>query len=476
MLDDVMVRRLKDDLRQIVGGFPLRIVKQIDIDGLPENAPELRLFALLDQYRNLREQRLAGESRRVQTASGLLISGLQQRLFSSVEAFARTLRVHRRTVQKQWEASQKRNDTAALQGRAADLLIGGVSADDERAALSEQEQAAEEEAQIAAVSEATRGPTDTPSAKELFQREQQLLDEMTEIAESTKALPDARVKKLLEWIRENMCPGLARSGETPANPAAWNNTRVIIFTEWDDTKRYLQQQLSAAIAGTDRASERIAIFHGPTPPEEREAIKTAFNTDPARHPVRILIATDAAREGLNLQAHCWNLFHFDVPWNPSRMEQRNGRIDRKLQPNPEVYCYYFFYKQRPEDRILAALVWKTKTIREELGSLAQVIDTRLDALMKNGIRRKEIDVIEHEIQSADLEQEQRQAVEEELEANRERQLDLRKQIDHLRDMLAKVAKGHRAIGGPFSFGYIQRTCDSERPSAKGLWQRRRRGT
>src|SRR2546422_6244127 len=63
--------------------------------------------------------------------------------------------------------------------------------------------------------------------------------------------------------------------------------------------------------------------------------------------------------------------------------------------------------------------------------------------MKNGIRRKEIDVIEHEIQSADLEQEQRQAVEEELEANRERQLDLRKQIDHLRDMLANSQK---AIG------------------------------
>jgi SNF2 family DNA or RNA helicase len=437
MLDDVMVRRLKDDLRQIVGGFPLRIVKQIDIDGLPEDAPELRLFALLDQYRNLREQRLSGESKRVQTTSGLLISGLQQRLFSSIEAFARTLRVHRRTVQRRWEAAQAQSDTSSPQPKAADLLIGGVGPDDDRATLSEQELAAEEEAQIAAVSDAVHGPTRIGGAKELFEQEQLLLDQMTEIAESAKFLPDARVKKLLEWIRDNMCPDLPVSGEIPANPPEWNNTRVIIFTEWDDTKRYLQQQLNAAIAGTDRASERIAIFHGPTPPDEREAIKIAFNTDPAQHPVRILIATDAAREGLNLQAHCWNLFHFDVPWNPSRMEQRNGRIDRKLQPNPEVYCYYFFYKQRPEDRILVALVRKTKTIREELGSLAQVIDTRLDALMKNGIHRKEIDAVEREIESADLEQEQRQAVEEELEANRERQLRLREQIDRLRDMLAR---------------------------------------
>jgi len=443
MLEDVMVRRLKDDLRQIVGGFPERRVKQIDIDGLPEEAPELHLTTLLDEYRILREQRLSDESRRIQTASGLLLSGLQQRLFSSVEAFARTLRVHRRTVQRQWEAAQAEKSKAVIPPARADLLLGGIGSDDDRAVLPEKELATEEEAQIAAVSEATVGPSSSASTRDLFEHEQQLLNQMAEIAETARALPDARIEKLIQWIRENMCPDLPVRDETPEKPPKWNNTRVIIFTEYDDTKRYLQQQLSGAICGTDRASERLAVFHGPTPPEDREAIKIAFNTDPAQHPLRILIATDAAREGLNLQAHCWHLFHFDVPWNPSRMEQRNGRIDRKLQPNSEVYCYYFFYKQRPEDRILAALVRKTMTIRKELGSLAQVIDSRLDALMKNGIRRKEIGALELEIHSADLEKEQRDAVEEELEANRERQADLRRQIDRLRDMLASSKK---AIG------------------------------
>src|SRR5438093_13616808 len=108
------------------------------------------------------------------------------------------------------------------------------------------------------------------------------------------------------------------------------------------------------------ADQRIEVYRGPTPPAVREEIKQAFNADPRKHPVRILIATDAAREGLNLQTHCWNLFHFDVPWNPARMEQRNGRIDRKLQPQDEVVRYYFVYRQRPEDRILAALVRKTE--------------------------------------------------------------------------------------------------------------------
>jgi superfamily II DNA or RNA helicase len=430
MLDDVMVRRIKEDLREIVGGFPKREVVQEEIDGVPNNAPELRLVTLLDEYRQLREKRLSVETRKVQTASGLLICGLQQRLFSSIEAFARTLRVHRRTVHRQWEALQSQNrSSSVVPGFRVELLGTGVGSDDDRALLSEMELALEEEAEIAAVTAATAGSTNSDAARELFSHEQDLLERMTELAESSRALPDARVNKLIGWIKANMCPDLSSPG------AKWNSIRVILFTEYDDTKRYLQQRLTAALYDADRADERIAIFHGPTPVNEREVIKAAFNADPAKHPLRILIATDAAREGLNLQAHCWNIFHFDVPWNPSRMEQRNGRIDRKLQPNPVVYCRYFFYKQRPEDRVLAALVRKTKTIREELGSLSQVIDGRLDLLMKNGIRRREIDALTLEIDSADLEEDRRAAVEEELEAARERQTELRDQIEKLSTML-----------------------------------------
>src|SRR5581483_4040846 len=167
----------------------------------------------------------------------------------------------------------------------------------------------------------------------------------------------------------------------------WREKRVIIFTEYEDTLRYLRACLENAIADTDRPDERIAIFHGPTPLDKREAIKLAFNEHPSKNSLRILLCNDAAREGLNLQAHCNNLFHFDVPWNPSRLEQRNGRIDRKLQPSDFVYCHYFVYTQRPEDRVLRALVRKTETIRAELGSLSQVIDSRLAKTMKGGITR-----------------------------------------------------------------------------------------
>ncbi len=364
LLDDVMVRRLKEDLREVEGGFPKRIPRQIDLKGLPPDTPELHLSELLNQYRELREARLSGETKKKQASAALLITGLQQRLLSSIEAFARTLRVHRRTVEKHWQEAQSRPSRPESESTTPGLFAEGIDNDDDRATLSEQEIQAEEESQIETATRAT-----TPPTAAAFQAETRLLDQMTQIADAARALPDARVRYLVDWIRTNMCPEMPRSASLLRRTSRPGGTirRILIFTEYDDTKRYLHQQLSAAIDATDRASDRIAIYHGPTPPADREEIKRAFTTDPRKHPLRILIATDAAREGLNLQTHCWNLFHFDVPWNPSRLEQRNGRIDRKLQPQPEVYCHYFVYADRKEDRILEVLVKKTEKIKQELG-------------------------------------------------------------------------------------------------------------
>jgi hypothetical protein len=82
------------------------------------------------------------------------------------------------------------------------------------------------------------------------------------------------------------------------------------------------------------------------------------------------------------------LIHFDLPWNPSRLEQRNGRIDRKLQPSKQIRCRYFLYEQREADIVLDALVRKTETIREELGSIGKVIEDRVTRrLAESGIGR-----------------------------------------------------------------------------------------
>ena len=71
-----MVRSLKDDIREIQGGFPKRNVKRLAIDSLPPDAPELQLSRLLDEYRNAHEQRHAKASSKAKAAAGLLVGGL----------------------------------------------------------------------------------------------------------------------------------------------------------------------------------------------------------------------------------------------------------------------------------------------------------------------------------------------------------------------------------------------------------------
>lgn len=438
-LEDVMVRRLKEDIRAVQGGFPKREVVRVVIDDLPEDAPELVLSRLLDEYRTAREERFASTTRRAQAAAGLLVVGLQQRLLSSIEAFARSLKVHRETVERQWDRAQASDAPASNRREGhADLLTSTPDADDERGEWTADELEAEEAAALEAATAAaeSESPRD-PAAEALWRREQALLDRMREIAERTRHLPDAKTLRLLDWIRENLCPGLPPFGQRPTGPAPrWLDRRVLVFTEnREGTKRYLKAILEAAIEGTDRAEERIEVIDGLTSSARRKEIQRRFNTDPAKDPLRILLATDAAREGLNFQAHCADLFHFDLPWNPGRIEQRNGRIDRKLQPQPVVRCHYFVLPQRVEDRVLEVLVRKTETIKKELGSLSKVIDDDIERLLAQGIRHRDADRLACEIEAADLDAVKKQITEEELEAARARQEDLKAQIERCRELL-----------------------------------------
>lgn len=432
--DAVMIRRIKEDIREVAGGFPKRDVVQVDLDQhwAGADSPEIALSRLLDEYRKVRSRRLKDETKSLQARGALVISHLQQRLLSSIEAFARTLKVHRRSMERVWSETDGAKPSVTRQSQF--LEAGSLDADDDHSQLPEEEQEKLFEDEIEAATQASAGKSD----QSLVSEERRLLDAMSSMAEAARAKPDARVRWLIDWMRNNMCPGVRLPGEASSQAeAGWTDLRIIIFTEYEDTKRYLLSMLRGAIVGTKLADHRIEVFHGPTPPDKREAIKRAFNQPPSQHPVRILVATDAAREGLNLQAHCHNLFHFDVPWNPSRLEQRNGRIDRKLQPAPTVFCHYFVFTERPEDRIIQVLVKKTKTIRRELGSLSNVLEARIgETLLKSGIAHDRIAEISKYIDEEDLAADRKKAVEEELEAARERQDALRQQIKGLDSILA----------------------------------------
>ena len=432
----VMVRRLKEDIRETQGGFPRRIVEPVVVDGLPEDAPELALSKLLDEYRGLRERRFQVATRSQQSLAALLTVGLQQRLLSSIEAFARSLAVHRETVRRQWERSAGKwsgTPSAQATGERFIRVSGPDEEEDDLAVDFEDDDApqraaeaaeAEERAEIEALNRATEtGSAPDAEVRKLWDGEQELLARMAQIADRARGRPDAKTRKLLDWIRDNLCPEMPPYGKHRTGPAArWNDRRVLIFTEnREGTKRYLRTILETAIAETDRAGDRIEAIDGLVAGARRREIQRRFNAPPAEDPLRILLATDAAREGLNFQAHCTDLFHFDLPWNPGRIEQRNGRIDRKLQPAPEVHCRYFRLPQRPEDRVLDVLVRKTETIQKELGSLSRVIEDDIERRLERGIRHRDAAQLALQIEAADLDAARRRIAEEELAGARRRQ-------------------------------------------------------
>ena len=424
-LDRVMVRRLKADLRELgVKGYPDRRIVQLDLthaegvwhcrarqpagDFAAEpveigsgDPVELRLSRLLAEYTDLMRPR---RNKRGQ----LVFINLQKRLLSSVEAFYRTLKLHAdhlgaaATPDVQLTLALPEEDEYGQDDEAADAAAG---------------------AEIAAASRHLASPEG---------RARQVLDEMLQLAERWRHLPDAKVLALLAWIRRHQCLGAipGRTGKIlgRGDDTSWTDRRVIVFTEYGDTERYLLRMLTAAIEGTKDAERRILKFHGGMSDEARDEVQRAFNAPPDdedNHPVRILLATDAAREGVNLQGHCADLFHFDIPWNPARLEQRNGRIDRTLQPQPEVRCHYFFYAQREEDRVLDVVVRKVQTIQKELGSLSAVLLDRFAEVLDRGIGpTSQADLTEAEEVGG-----RRETVREELEAERADVQKLKKEID-----------------------------------------------
>lgn len=183
----------------------------------------------------------------------------------------------------------------------------------------------------------------------------------------TRLVPasDARFQRLSELI-----------GQRLRNADEWvDDERLIIFTEYKTTLDYIVQRCASEFSASEG---RIAVLYGGMQEAEREAVKAAFN-DP-QSPVRVLVATDAASEGLNLQHTARLLLHFDIPWNPSRLEQRNGRIDRHGQAR-DVTVFHFASDDDADLRFVSRVIGKVNDIREDLGSVAELFDAAFQRRM-----------------------------------------------------------------------------------------------
>lgn len=140
--------------------------------------------------------------------------------------------------------------------------------------------------------------------------------------------------------------------------------KAIVFTEYLDTLESVRVALNADPTFAGRFAE---LSGGLTPRQRRDRI-AEFATPECR----VLLATDAASEGLNLQRFCHRLYHLELPWNPNRLEQRNGRIDRYGQQQPP-HIAYLFYADSPEDRVLDRLVARIAQMQGDRVSTPDIV-------------------------------------------------------------------------------------------------------
>ncbi len=162
--------------------------------------------------------------------------------------------------------------------------------------------------------------------------------------------PDPKIAALLQTLQDIL----------HQDPEA----RVIVFTEYLDTLEAVHEALEEH---TDLAGKAV-ILRGGMSARQRERVQQRFE-EPGIH---FLLATDAASEGLNLQRRCHRVVHVELPWNPNRLEQRNGRVDRYGQTrNPEIR--YLFYPDSPEDDVLHRLVDKIETMQQDQVSTPDIL-------------------------------------------------------------------------------------------------------
>jgi SNF2 family DNA or RNA helicase len=364
-LQTIMVRRLKKELPAKWDGSPRFPERKLEAISVAYADEERRAHIALKKYTELRTKDLEDQTERY--ATEFVLKLLKKRLFSSPRAFDTTLAKHEESIksaQKRTSASYHKPNTSILRRQLEQV----------------EEEFADDEAYDLATEEAIA--TTSPLFRPLSQEEASLLKEMRQWAEKASARLDSKAKELLHWLRTHIKPN-----------NNWSDERVLIFTEYRATQKWLHQML---VNEGFAENERLMTLYGGMDPKEREKVKAAFQAGPDKSNVRILLATDAASEGLDLQNHCSKLIHYEIPWNPNRMEQRNGRVDRHGQKANEVLIYHFVGKGYQQNSLvgtppgeldgdlefLMRAAIKVNNIREDLmGKVGQVIADQVEEAM-----------------------------------------------------------------------------------------------
>lgn len=213
--------------------------------------------------------------------------------------------------------------------------------------------------------ETDEGPVQRENFRSLSPEERSLLEGFVKILEANQS-GDPKY----EAVAKLLSKGHAESGS-----GGWLEKGCIIFSQYYDSVIWLAERLSReAVAGTTigvyaGAGKSGLMRDGVFQPEDREKIKLMVRSGE----LRLLIGTDAASEGLNLQ-RLGTLINLDLPWNPTRLEQRKGRIQRIGQKADVVYVYNMRYQDSVEDRVHEMLSERLKDICDMFGQVPDTLE------------------------------------------------------------------------------------------------------
>ncbi len=365
-VSDMMRRMVKENLLKFDGKplFPERIAYTVPFK-LSES--EARLYKEVTDYvrQEFNRAEALQNDKRAGTV-GFALTVLQRRLASSPEAIFQSLRRRRERLEKRmneleaWQRNGSINQVPT-QGR----LLDRDDLDDLEDAPENEVENVEEEI----LDQATASSTITELLTEIgtLTRLESLANEVRRSGQDTKWRELARV---FNWIfnlsqDESVVgePTVPYGSKPIPEPFRSSKQKIVVFTEHRDTLSYLERQISS-LMGRPKA---IAIIHGNIGREDRRKEQERFLHDPQ---VQVLLATDAAGEGINLQrAHL--MVNYDLPWNPNRLEQRFGRIHR-IGQTEVCHLWNLVAGETREGDVYRKLLEKLEEARKALGG--QVFD------------------------------------------------------------------------------------------------------
>ncbi len=347
-VSDVMRRLVKEDLLKFDGTplFPERRAYTVNYDLSPKESVLYHEVTSYVQEEFNRADQLSNERK---NTVGFALTILQRRLASSPEAIYQSL--HRRRERLENRLNEEKLGKRAEEYRSSINYDADYDDDDYSS-----EEIEREEENVADQASAARTIQELEAEIRTLKRLERIANEVRLSGE------DRKWDELSKLLQDNECMFTADG----------QREKLIIFTEHKDTLRYLTDKIRTLFGSDDS----VVTIHGGMLRDERRKVEEMFRQDKN---VRILIATDAAGEGINLQrAHL--MINYDLPWNPNRLEQRFGRIHR-IGQTEVCHLWNLVSQETREGMVFQCLFNKLEEERAALGG--KVFDILGDMTFEN---------------------------------------------------------------------------------------------